>query len=72
MRTLYLRIYLTVVSVLLVFALVAGFLVKRDIDSARAEGQLRWAERLVEWAELAQGHLPPARVRGARPLGSVW
>ena len=60
MRTLYLRIYLTVVSVLLVFALVAGFLVKRDIDSARAEGQLRWAERLVEWAELAQGHLPPA------------
>ena len=60
MRTLYLRIYLTVVAVLLVFALVAGFLVKRDIDSARAEGQLRWAERLVEWAELAQGHLPPA------------
>jgi signal transduction histidine kinase len=60
MRTLYLRIYLTVVAVLLLFALVAAFLVQRDIDSARTEGQLLWAERLVEWAELAQGHLPPA------------
>lgn len=60
MRTLYLRIYLTVVAVLLLFALVAGFLVQRDIDTARTEGQLLWAERLVEWAELAQGHLPPA------------
>ncbi len=60
MRTLYLRIYLTVVAVLLVFALVSGFLVQRDIDTARAEGQLLWAERLIEWAELAQGHLPPA------------
>ncbi len=60
MRTLYLRIYLTVVAVLLLFALLSGFLVQRDIDSARTEGQLLWAERLVEWAELAQGHLPPA------------
>lgn len=60
MRTLYLRIYLTVVAVLLVFALVSGFLFQRNIDSARAEGQLLWAERLAEWAEYAQIHLPAA------------
>ena len=36
MRTLYLRIYLTVVAVLLVFALVSGFLFQRNIDSAAA------------------------------------
>ena len=60
MRTLYLRIYLTVVAVLLVFALVSAFLFQRNIDSARAEGQLLWAERLAEWAEFAQLHLPPA------------
>ncbi|MEO8123197.1 MAG: HAMP domain-containing sensor histidine kinase [Burkholderiales bacterium] len=60
MRTLYLRIYLTVVAVLLVFALVSGFLFQRNIESARAEGQLLWAERLAEWGEFAQLHLPPA------------
>ncbi len=60
MRTLYLRIYLTVVAVLLVFALVSGFLFQRNIDSARAEGQLLWAERVAEWAEYAQIHLPAA------------
>ena len=60
MRTLYLRIYLTVVAVLLVFALVSAFLFQRNIDSARAEGQLLWAERLAEWAEFAQIHLPAA------------
>jgi len=60
MRTLYLRIYLTVVAVLLVFALVSGFLLQRNIDSARAEEKLLWAERLAEWGEYAQRHLPPS------------
>jgi len=60
MRTLYLRIYVTVVAVLLVFALVSGWLFQRNIDRARAESESIWAERLAEWAELAQLHLPAA------------
>lgn len=60
MKTLYLRIYLTVVAVLLVFALVAGWLVHRNMERERVEGQAAFAERLAAWAELAQSHLPPA------------
>ncbi len=60
MKTLYLRIYLTVVAVLLVFALVSGWVFQRDIDRARAEGQKAWSEHFEAWAELAQSQLPPA------------
>lgn len=60
MRTLYLRIYVTVVAVLFVFALVSGWLVQRNIDSARAESELLWTERLAEWSDFAQVHLPAA------------
>jgi signal transduction histidine kinase len=59
-KTLYLRIYLTVVAVLLVFALVSGWVFQRNIESARAEGREAWRERLGAWAELAQSHLPDA------------
>jgi len=60
MKTLYLRIYLTVVAVLLVFALVSGWVFQRDIESARAEGREAWREHLGAWAELAQSNLPAA------------
>ena len=63
MRTLYLRIYVTVVAVLLVFALVSGWVFQRNIDRARAEGREAWRERLGAWAELAQSSLPPADAR---------
>ena len=35
MKSLYLRIYLTVVAVLLLFALAAGWLFKRNIEEER-------------------------------------
>jgi signal transduction histidine kinase len=54
------RIYLTVVAVLLVFALVSGWLFQHNIERARAEGREAWRERLGAWAELAQGSLPDA------------
>ena len=60
MKTLYLRIYLTVVAVLLVFALVSGWVFHRNIERARIEGREAFSERLGAWAELAQSHLPPA------------
>ncbi len=60
MKTLYLRIYLTVVAVLLLFALVSGWVFQRNIERARVEGRAAFSERLGAWAELAQSHLPPA------------
>ncbi len=60
MKTLYLRIYVTVVAVLLVFALVSGWVFQHNIDRARAEGREAWRERLGAWAELAQSQLPDA------------
>ena len=62
MKTLYLRIYLTVVAVLLLFALVSGWVFQRNIEHERLEGQKVWAERLSAWAELAQNNLPAASV----------
>ena len=59
-KTLYLRIYLTVVAVLLLFALVSGWVFQHNIERARAEGREAWRERLGAWAELAQSNLPDA------------
>ena len=60
MKTLYLRIYLTVLAVLLLFALAAGWLahsrVEQEIDSARAAS----SERMAAWAELLENSLPEA------------
>ena len=39
MKTLYLRIYVTVVAVLLVFALVSGWIWHARVENARAEGR---------------------------------
>ena len=59
MKTLFLRIYLTVVAVLLLFALLSGWLFQRNLDQVRALDRLVWSERLAGWAELAQEVLPP-------------
>ena len=64
MRSLYVRIYLTVVAALALFALVSGWVVQRHLDSEREErrvamqGAMR--ERAEAWAELLQRALPPA------------
>jgi signal transduction histidine kinase len=57
-RSLYLRIYLTVVAALALFALVSGFVVQRHIeqDRLRRDGELQ--ERLAAWGELLQRSLP--------------
>ncbi|MFZ5520010.1 MAG: HAMP domain-containing sensor histidine kinase [Pseudomonadota bacterium] len=64
MKSLYLRIYLTVVAVLLLFALVAGGIAHWRLQQAQREGQQRvqavWAERAQAWAELLERNLPPA------------
>ena len=60
MRTLYLRIYLTVVAALALFALVSGWMVQRHLDEQRvlAEGAVR--ERVQAWGDLLERSMPPA------------
>ncbi len=60
MKTLYLRIYLTVVAVLLLFALASGWLVQRNFEIERARFEAGTTERLLAWAELLQNALPAA------------
>jgi signal transduction histidine kinase len=59
-RNLYLNIYLTVLAVLLVFALVAGLLVRRHAEAERLRIESALSERAVAWAELIEKGLPPA------------
>lgn len=61
MKTLALRIYLTVVTVLLVFALVSGWLAQRNLEHERNQfqSQRAWAERAAAWGELLENSLPP-------------
>ena len=60
MRSLYLRIWLTVVAALALFALVSGWLLQRHLEDQRqrAEGAVR--ERVEAWGELLQRSLPAA------------
>ena len=60
MSSLYLRIWLTVVSVLGAFALVSGWFVQRHLESERQRIESAATERLGAWAELVQNSLPAA------------
>ncbi|RZI86239.1 MAG: HAMP domain-containing histidine kinase [Rubrivivax sp.] len=61
MKTLALRIYLTVVTVLLLFTLVTGWLAQRHMEHERSEAQTQAAssERAAAWGELIENSLPP-------------
>ncbi|RZU02684.1 sensor histidine kinase [Rivibacter subsaxonicus] len=59
MKTLYLRIYLTVVAVLLLFALFSGWLLQRNLEHERGRFERVAGERMQAWGELLQGALPP-------------
>jgi len=60
MRSLYLRIYLTVVVALALFALVSGWLVQRHLEEQRARVEAAQRERMAAWADLLQRSLPSA------------
>ena len=64
MKSLYLRIYATVVVVLLLFAFASAWVFQRHIDQERVSNEQAFAERLSGWAELMQHSLPGA---GASP-----
>ncbi len=60
MRSLYLRIWLTVVAALALFALVSGWMWQRHIEHERVRFESAATERLAAWAELVQRALPGA------------
>ena len=59
MKSLYLRIYLTVVLALALFAAVSGWLVQRHLDEQRVRAESVVRERMGAWADLLQRSLPP-------------
>lgn len=60
MRSLYLRIWLTVVAALALFALVSGWLLQNHLERERQRFEGNLAERVSAWAELLERSLPPA------------
>ena len=58
MKSLYLRIYATVVLVLLLFAAASGWVFQRHIEQERAHAESVFAERMGAQAELIQRSLP--------------
>jgi signal transduction histidine kinase len=69
-RSLYLRIWLTVVAALALFAVVSGWVVQRHLDQERARVESAQRERIAAWAELVQRSLPgPERPREEQAQG---
>ena len=60
MKSLYLRVWLTVVAVLALFALGSGWLVQRHMERERGRADALAAERVAAWADLIQRSLPGA------------
>lgn len=60
MKSLYLRIWLTVVAVMAAFAVASGWFVQRHLEQERVRIEGAQSERLGAWAELVQRSLPGA------------
>ena len=71
MKSLYLRIYATVVVVLLLFAAVSGWVVQQHLDSERASNDTVVSDRLGAWADLIQRSLPEADVPAATQAAAL-
>lgn len=60
MKSLYLRVWLTVVAVLALFAVGSGWLVQRHMERERGRADALAAERVAAWADVIQRSLPGA------------
>ena len=60
MKSLYLRIYLTVVVALALFATGSAWLFQREVQAERGRFDEQVSERIGAWADLIQRSLPPA------------
>jgi signal transduction histidine kinase len=71
MRSLYLRIYLTVLVALALFAMVSGWLVQRHFDQERERFVASAQERAAAWGELLQRSLPGAEAPPAEQAAAL-
>lgn len=71
MRSLYLRIYLTVVASLALFALVSGWLLQRHLDETRERAVSAARERVEAWGDLLQRAMPPADAPREQQLAAL-
>jgi len=60
LRTLTLRIYLTVVAVLALFAFASGWVFQRHIEQERTRAESVMSDRMAAWGDLIQRSLPGA------------
>jgi signal transduction histidine kinase len=60
LRSLYLRIWLTVIVTLALFAGASGWIVQRHLDQERIRNQVAVNERIAAWGDLIQRSLPAA------------
>ena len=58
MKSLYLRIYLTVVVVLALFAFGSGYVFQREIEQERGRVDSMMTERMSAWGDLIERSLP--------------
>src|SRR5690349_18820652 len=58
MKSLYLRIYVTVVVVLLLFAAGSGWIFQQHLEQERVRAEAMLTERMGAWALLIQRSLP--------------
>jgi signal transduction histidine kinase len=71
MKTLTLRIYLTVVAVLLLFAAGSGWMFQRHMDDERSRAESMLSDRMAAWAELIQRSLPGAQAAPAEQAAAL-
>jgi signal transduction histidine kinase len=71
MRSLYIRIYLTVVAALALFALVTGWLVQRHLEEQRALAETAVRERVEAWGDLLEKSMPPATAPEEEQLAAL-
>ena len=71
MKQLYLRIYLTVLAALALFAVASGWLVQRHLDETRLRAEDVLRERTAAWGELLQRSLPEATAPAAEQAAAL-
>lgn len=71
MRSLYLRIWLTVLAALALFALASGWLVQRHIERERDLAVAAVQGRVEAWADLLQRALPPPHAPPAQQAAAL-
>jgi signal transduction histidine kinase len=58
LKSLYLRIWLTVVTALALFALASGWLLNRHLEQERQRAEAVLTERMAAWGDLIQNSIP--------------